>query len=765
VKGDGVDKDQLIKRLMTTFLEELHENVGALNRDLLALEKDATAAGRAARFKTLFRTVHSLKGAARSVSVGLIESACHRLEEILAAARDGRVPIGPDLMALLFATADAIEEAGMRLREQQDLTGAPLAALLPRLEAAAGEAARRPPSSAPAAEPAEPAQGAAAVVAPEPVWAAELPPEPAAVVRVPAEKLDSLFAQSGELLVVRQRVQSRVADVLALRESVGQWMHEWRAVEKQLAKILSKQERKATEQGDSPVALPLLPRQAGLALGRAADHLRGLEKDLEQLAAAMAGDGRALKESADALDAEVRRVRMLPFAQACQGLDRMARDLARAGGKDVDLLLEGGDVEMDRSILEGLKDPLRHLVRNAVDHGAESADQRRSAGKPPRARVTVAASLRGSQVEVVVTDDGRGLDLDAVREQARRRKLAEPADERELARLIFLPGFSTAPLLTDVSGRGIGLDVVKSRVEGLHGTIDLASEAGRGTRFTLSVPLTLTTLRALLVAAGGQTFALADTNVRKLVRINPAEVRSVEGRPMLALGGTPLPLASLAATLGLPAHEPVGRVAKAPAVIVTAGEKRMAFVVDEFLAEQEIVVKGLGTRVRRLRHVAGATILASGRIALVLNAANLVRTALSRAPALAPAQDQATAKPKKRVLVVDDSVTTRTLEKSILEAAGYEVTVAPDGTAAWVLLQERGTDLLVSDVDMPRMDGFALTEAVRGSKRFRDLPVVLVSARETEQDRARGIAVGADAYLGKSAFDQKYLLETIAQLL
>jgi two-component system chemotaxis sensor kinase CheA len=806
-----VDKEKLIKRLMATFLEELEEHVRALNRDLLVLEKDLTGAERTERLKTLFRTAHSLKGAARSVNVDLIEHACHQMEDILAAARDGQVSLGADLFALLFAAADAIEEAGRRLREEPDLTGAPLAKLLPRLEAAAGgvlaagatrsrSAPHEPPPerppprlrsvTAPAATAAPvpsvqatpptapiPAAPAAQAAAPPPAPNEPLP-EPAggaATVRMAADKLDSFLARSGELLIASRRVETRAADVALLREFLSSWKAEWRTVAKALRQHepaiatpgRAHQRDAVANQGPSTRDHGPLPQRVARVLARTGGHLLRLEKDLERLGAALAADSHVLSQTAGALDDAVRGVRMLPFAEACQGLDRMVRDLAQAGGKDVDLVVEGGAVELDRSVLEGLKDPLRHLVRNAVDHGAEPAADRRAADKSPRARVTVSAALRGAHVEVAVADDGRGLDLNALREQARKKRLPEPADERDLVRLIFLPGFSTVRLITDVSGRGVGLDVVKSQVEALHGTVDLAFTPGRGTRFTLAVPLTLTTLRALLVAAGGQTFAFAGTNVHKLVRVDPAEFRSVEGRDMLALGGTPLPVAGLAETLGLTAQEAARPEGRLPVLVVAAGDRRMAFVVDAFLAEQEIVIKRWGARVRRVHHVSGATLLPSGRIALVLNAANLIRTALARAPgrALVPAVARAAVEGKKRLLVVEDSVTTRTLEKTILEAAGYEVEVAADGAAAWQLLLERGVDLVVCDVDMPRMDGFALTEAVRGSKRFGDLPVVLVTAREDDRDKARGVEVGADAYLVKSAFDQTNLLETIAQLL
>jgi two-component system chemotaxis sensor kinase CheA len=778
-----VDRDQLIQRLMATFLEELEEHVAALNRDLLALEKDLPAQERRERLRTLLRTAHSLKGAARSVNVSVLEQACHHLEEVLAAVRDDIRPLDGALSAFLFATADALEEAGMRLREQHDLADGPLAALLPQLEAVAhGESPPRADGSPRARR----AEVAVAAPAPAPVIERPSPPptpparnepvaEPAGstpTVRVAADKLDTLLARSGELLVARRRVRARLQDLAAVREFVVRLRTEWRPADKALGRPrragagLPAEARPGESAERDGVPLSPLPRRAVRALARMGPQLRQLEKDLERLEAVLDAETRAVRQATDALDEEVRRVRMLPFAEACQGLQRLVHDLARAGGKEAELIIDGGTVELDRSVLEALKDPLRHLVRNAVDHGIAPASDRRAAAKPAKGRITVAAVLRGAQVEVSVTDDGRGLDLEALRGQAARRQLAEPTDDHEVARLVFLPGLSTAALLTDVSGRGMGLDVVKSRVEALHGSVDVSFTPGRRTRFTLAVPLTLTMLRALLVEAGGQTFAFVATNVQKLLRMDPGQLRSVEGRTMLALGGAPLPVASLAETLGLKAAVPARAAGKPPAVIVAADEKQVVFQVDELLAEQEIVIKNLGARIRRLPHISGATILPSGRIALVLNAANLVRSALGRA-ALQPAAIRTTPETvaRKRVLLVEDSVTTRTLEKSILEAAGYEVMAAADGAIGWQLLNERGADLIVSDIEMPRMDGFALTEAVRGSKRFRDLPVVLVTARASDADRARGGQVGADAYLVKSAFDQRSLLESIAQLL
>ena len=758
-----MDKAQLIARLKTTFLDELQEHVRALNRELLALEKGPDEADRAARLKELLRTAHSLKGAARSVDLSLIEEACHRLEDLLGSARDEPAAFDPESFALLFATADALEEAGMRLREQRDLDDSPLAVLLPRLEAAMGPQAIRVLEPAPPARDASvPPPGRLAVEASAP----QAPVANVGFVRVPAEKLDALLAHSGELLVARRRVESRAEELAAVREFLARWRTEWRRGERPLLAL-----RRGEDGIPSPRAWAApgksLPRRAAVMLGRVGENLRRLEKDLDRLARALESDGRQLDQVADQLDDAVLRLRMLPFAEACQGLARLVRDLAQAGGKEVELVVEGGQVELDRSVLEGLRDPLYHLVRNAVDHGIERPEERRAAGKPASGRITVSAALRGTQVEVVVADDGRGLDLEAVRQQLRQRQLPEPADPHDLASCIFLPGFSTAPLITSISGRGVGLDVVKSRVESLHGTIEVSYTPGGGTRFALGVPLTLTTLRALLVEAGGQVFAWASTNVQRLVRVGPDDIRRVGGRDMLVHGRSPLPVAALAEALGLPGRPAPGTTGKRPGLIVAAGERRMAFLVDELIAEHEIVVKGLGTRIRRIRNFSGATILPSGRIALVLNAATLIRTASSQSlgPSEAPVPARTDPAAKKRLLVVDDSITTRTLEKSILEAAGYEVLTAHDGEAGWSLLQEQDVDLVITDVEMPRMDGFALTEAIRRSKRAQDLPVILITARSSDRDKARGIEVGADAYIVKSRFDQKDLLETIAQLL
>ena len=729
-----MNKSALIESLMSTFVEEVADHVRSFNGDLLALESGQ--GDPASLLQSLFRTAHNLKGASRAVDVGLVESACHGLEDILARARDGERALGAEAFKILFATADAIQDAGARLKEKQSLAASPLAALTSRLIAMAPGAGARPLPAPPPSAPSAPM-----ATAPE---QAMLDRRDGDTLRVSANKLDTVLACSGELLLAVRQTERRRDEWTTLEDEASGLAADFRRLQTLISPGVATETRAAVSQ-----------------VGAGIDKLRD---GLERVLADAATGGRGLVRTAGDLDSGVRSLRMVPFAEAGEGLERTIRDLALAAGKEVVFKLVGHEVELDRAVAERLKDPLLHLVRNAVDHGIESPPERAAVGKPSPGIITVSAALKGAQVEISITDDGRGLDRERIREAARARGLPESAEDRDLLALVFHPGFSTARALTAVSGRGVGLDVVKSRVNALHGTVGLESVAGAGTTFTLTVPLTVTLIRALLVESAGRAFAVATTQVMGLRRLIPGEVRNVGGREMLAATAGLLPLVSLAEALGLPAPRR-DRGQGGFVVLVEAGTSRVAFVVDELLAEQDLVVTGLGRRLRRVPNVAGCALLEDGGIALILSAAELAESAL-QAPAgrlLIPAA--APEAIRRRLLVADDSVTTRTLEKAILEEAGYEVRLAADGHQAWRILQEEAIDLVVADVEMPGMDGFTLTETVRHSLALRRMPVILVTSLSTDKDRARGLEVGADAYIVKSGFDRIGLLEAVGQLL
>lgn len=717
-------------RLLGTFLEELDERLADLERNLLALERPQAPADRARHVAEMFRAVHSLKGAAHAVGVAPLETLCHALESRLAAVRETGGDLGPELIQLLLSATDAMADAGRRLRAGGTLDAGRIAALL-----AGGPPAPPGASSRPAPTP--PSEGEA------PAIGGERDPS----VRLEAGALDAILARWAEAAVERRRLGGGLAALADLRDFVADWRAEWRGQRALLRRTGT----------DGATIAKRLDDRLGAVATLVADRTTAATEA-----------ARALDRVSGALDDQLRVARMQPFAEACAGLERVVRDLALAQGKDARLEVVGGGVALDRAVVARLRDPLRHLVRNAIDHGIEPAAARAAAGKPAAGTVRLSASVEGDRVLVAVSDDGAGFDDEAIRSRAAERGLPAPRDRDELTRIVVAPGFSTRRTATAVSGRGVGLDVVRTAVEAVHGTVEISWEPGRGSRCALRVPLSLATTHVVLVRASGATFALPASDVRRTRRVARGDIRRLEGRAVLVREGErPVPLVSLASLLGLPAAGAAEReVVQVVTVAAPAGEA--AFAVDEALATSEVVVTGLGHRLRDLVFVSGATVLESGEIALLLRSPALVRAALGAPGQAHPDALTERAAPtaaRRRVLVVDDSATTRSLVRSILEGAGYDVAVAVDGAEAWAKLQERLPDLIVSDVDMPRLDGFALCEAVRRSPRTRDLPVVLVTALGSDRDRARGMETGADAYVVKAEFDQGTLLETLARLL
>jgi two-component system chemotaxis sensor kinase CheA len=497
----------------------------------------------------------------------------------------------------------------------------------------------------------------------------------------------------------------------------------------------------------------------------ASAHLRigRLLKDRFKVDPATCTEFNELSRSLNDLQDRTMRTQMVPVSTITDQLHRAVRDLSRTQSKDIRWEVRGTDTELDRGVLYQLSDSLMHLVRNAVDHGIEAPSERQSAGKQPQATLRLHAMQLGSEVIIAVTDDGRGIDVDSVRRQAERQGIdTEAMSEEERLGLIFQPGLSTTQFVTDVSGRGVGLDVVRTNVEAAHGRVEVRSERGSGTEFRIIVPITVAVLRCLLVEAGGQSFALPFHRVLLSQAHDPSNVAHAEGRPVVWADGHPVPVHGLAETLGLTASE----ATKGPVVVLADTSRRHAFGVDRLIGQRDVVLKALNPLLPHLPAVAGGSVEPDGSILVVLDPPGLIQRARQARRANGPTERIERPIPHRpSILVVDDALTIRELQRSILERAGFDVRMATDGNHALSNLAEAPSDLVLTDIEMPNMDGFALTEAIRAHPTLANIPVLILSSRASDADRQRGLDVGADGYITKSGFDEASLLTAVNRLL
>ncbi|HUG24030.1 hybrid sensor histidine kinase/response regulator [Piscinibacter sp.] len=761
----STEDERFLQRLLATFKLEAEEHLGALSAQLLQLERSPAPEQAASVVEALFREAHSLKGAARSVNLADIERVCQALERVLSALKRHETAVSRELFDTLHSTLDVL---GQLLSHHVDGGAAPEPALAvdaaQRLNALL--AASLPAGHSP--QPLSPVASAAAAGA-EPIAVARPPGD---TVRVATAKLEALMVQAEDLQAFKFSGEHLGHELHALAQGLADWKRRWDKDARQARMLRRARARAGAPDGANGGNARLLAR---LLDGIEHHELRAksLSDRLAQLQRAAAQEQRGLATRADKLLEDMKQVLMLPFAALLDTLPRQVRDLAQASGKEAELIVSGATLEADRRILEQLKTPLLHLVRNAIDHGIETPEERLRLNKPRRGLIRIDVVPReGNRVEMLVADDGAGIALDKVRAKAQRLGLTGALgtlDDRQARDLVFESGLSTSPILTDLSGHGLGLAIVREKIDRLGGSIELQrGEPGQGTRFRVVLPATLATFRGLLVRLADRRFVLPARHVERVLRVARSAIRSVENSEAIEVEQSVVALVSLAGVLGLPPAAPDGERVDPPVqvVVLTHGDRRMAFEVDEVLGDQEVLVKPLTPPLKRVRNVAGATVLGAGHVVPLLDVADLMRPAPhghARRPAASPAG--AAAGRRMSLLVAEDSVTSRDQLKHILETAGYRVTTAADGIDALSCLQSGDFDLLVSDVEMPRLDGFDLTARVRTDKRLADLPVVLVTALDSRADKERGVEVGANAYIVKSGFDKAHLLDAIRTLI
>lgn len=754
--------DEFLQELLAAFQVEAEEHMQVMSEGLLALERTTAPQDRQPLLERVFREAHSLKGAARAVNLADVENVCQALETVFAAWK--RQGAAPDAAAF-----DTIHHAVTLIADLLSPSGVPdkhrLLEITQRLSAVVTPSA--PPAVTdrrPEAPPTPPDQS---VAEDRPVAVERRPASE--TVRIATDKLDTLLLQTEEMLMVKLTAAQRTTELREAEASLEQWGKEWAKVLPELRQL-----RQELEKGRAPQheAVPSLRLLDFLEWNQV--YFRSLEGTVLSLTRAAERDRRDVGGKIDNLLENTKKLLMLPFSTLLGTFPKMVRDLSRDQGKDVQLSIEGGDVEMDKRILESLKDPLVHLLRNSVDHGIEVPDERARLGKPPQATVSIAVTqTSGNEVQVLVSDDGGGIDTarvkaSAVKHGAVSAKEAEALSEAEALALIFQSEVSTSPIVTEISGRGLGMAIVREKVEEAGGRITLDTELHRGTSFRIILPLTRATFKGILVEAAGETFVIPTANVERADRIKADDVRTVENIETVLLEGRVIPLVRLSDVLELPRTDDAGDGEYSPVIVLGAAEKRIAFRVHAILNEQEVLVKSLGKPLLRVRNVSGATVLGSGRPVPILNALDLMKSAarIGASPGRVPAAPEG-ARPNQKMslLIAEDSITSRMLLKNILESAGYQVTTAVDGLDALTTFRTQAFDLVVSDVDMPRMSGFELTAKIREHPARGQTPIILVTARDTREDKERGIDVGASAYLVKSSFDQSNLLEAIRRLI
>ncbi|WMY86186.1 hybrid sensor histidine kinase/response regulator [Pseudomonas shirazica] len=752
--------------LLELFSLEAEAQTQVLSAGLMALERNPTQAD---QLEACMRAAHSLKGAARIVGVDAGVSVAHVMEDCLVAAQEGRLRLSAEHIDALLQGTDLL----MRIATPGDVGAqATLPVFLAQMANLLdpGSAALPPAPPAVPALPEAPAQTVQAEPLPLPVEPLEPEPEPELaprrkagkrtgegterVLRVTADRLNSLLDLSSKSLVETQRLKPYLATLQRLKRMHGQGMQALDGLRLQLE-----------DSGQSSEVLEALAQTQRL--------LAETQQILQQQAADLDEFGWQASQRAQLLYDTALACRMRPFADVLTGQSRMVRDLGRSLGKPVRLLVEGEKTQVDRDVLEKLEAPLTHLLRNAVDHGIELPERRLLAGKAEEGVIRLRASHQAGMLSLELIDDGAGIDLERLRSSIVERALS-PADtvarmsEEELLTFLFLPGFSLRDKVTEVSGRGVGLDAVQHMIRELRGSIELTQLAGQGCRFHLQVPLTLSVVRSLVVEVGGEAYAFPLAHIERTLEVSAEEIVQIEGRQHFWHEGRHIGLVAASQLLNRPAGQT--QESNLRVVVIREREQLYGVAVERLVGERVLVVMPLDPRLGKVQDISSGALLDDGSVVLIVDVEDLLRSvekllSTGSLERIDRGSSGTRGVARQRILVVDDSLTVRELQRKLLGNRGYDVAVAVDGMDGWNALRGEDFDLLITDIDMPRMDGIELVTLVRRDQRLQSLPVMVVSYKDREEDRRRGLDAGADYYLAKASFHDDALLDAVVELI
>ncbi|WP_306578970.1 hybrid sensor histidine kinase/response regulator [Pseudomonas sp.] len=752
--------------LLELFSLEAEAQTQVLSAGLMALERNPTQAD---QLEACMRAAHSLKGAARIVGVDAGVSVAHVMEDCLVAAQEGRLRLsaehidallqGTDLLMRIATPGDAVAQATLPvfLAQMASLLD-PGAATVPAAPLAAPLQAEPQMATLPSDPLVVPVDPAEPEPEPEPVLRRKpgkrVGEGAERVLRVTADRLNSLLDLSSKSLVETQRLKPYLATLQRLKRMHGQGMQALDGLRMQLE-----------DSGQSDEVLEALAQTQRL--------LAETQQILQQQAADLDEFGWQASQRAQLLYDTALACRMRPFADVLTGQSRMVRDLGRSLGKPVRLVVDGEKTQVDRDVLEKLEAPLTHLLRNAVDHGIELPERRLLAGKPDEGVIRLRASHQAGMLSLELIDDGAGIDLERLRSSIVERALS-PADtvarmsDAELLTFLFLPGFSLRDKVTEVSGRGVGLDAVQHMVRELRGSIELTQVAGQGCRFHLQVPLTLSVVRSLVVEVGGEAYAFPLAHIERTLEVTAEQIVQIEGRQHFWHEGRHIGLVAASQLLNRPAGQ--SDEASLRVVVIREREQLYGVAVERLVGERVLVVMPLDPRLGKVQDISSGALLDDGSVVLIVDVEDLLRSvekllSTGSLERIERGSSGVRGVTRKRVLVVDDSLTVRELQRKLLGNRGYDVAVAVDGMDGWNALRGEDFDLLITDIDMPRMDGIELVTLVRRDQRLQSLPVMVVSYKDREEDRRRGLDAGADYYLAKASFHDDALLDAVVELI
>ena len=746
---------EFYRNLRSTFSVEAHDHMRNISLSIIELETTEDLQERKTIIETIYREFHSLKGAARAVDISEIETICHMLESIFADIKKEILVISIEMFDIFNRALDVLEEIlSLDIDESfdisdlmQELTNIKDNDIIKNIESnQKGDSSAYKEVSITAVE-TEKKQDIEIVkevliekkqeINDKILLKSEnIKVKPSfhdndmEQIRVSKNKLDSILLQGEEMLYAKLSIKQREGEIRELKAFLE----------------ASKQKNNC-------------------------DNLKGLDKRIDSLLISTMNDGQVVETMLNRFIEDVKDLMLLPFSSIIDIFPKMVREISRKLGKDIDFSYSGVEFEIDRRILEEIKDPLIHIIRNSIDHGIESLEERKNSDKNTKGTISLNISQIGSShVQIQIIDDGAGIDIEKLKNIAVENKISSKSEvdiltDYDAQMLIFKSGMSTKDIITDLSGRGLGLAIVREKIEKLEGSIHVTSEKNKGTVFEILLPITISTSRGILIKVLKQDFVVPTSKVEKVIKVKKDLIKIIENRATITLDGHIIPIIKLQDILQIQGSKENEEDKFISLLIVNELEKKIAFSVDEIIIEEEVLVKQFNKQLTKVRNISGATILGTGEVVPILEVQDLIKSSLNVVSNTLNIRKDKEEVPKKSVIVVEDSITSRTLLKNVLENNGYKVKTSVDGIEGWNAIKREKFDLIISDIEMPRMDGFELTSKVRSDEETAEIPVILVTSLDSREDTERGIEVGASAYIVKSNFQQNNLIEVIKKLI